>query len=109
MKFLLIDTTWPINSRTERFKNSFKKYFEVIVVAWNRGLAGGKEELEGTYILDTNIGYGNQLKIIKTSSFLFIFIQFVRKKNQMFCKSLGLINLCRAIKAHLELESKDNL
>lgn len=81
----------------------------MIVVAWNRGLAGGKEELEGTYILDTNIGYGNQLKIIKTSSFIHIYSVCKKEKPNVFCKSLGLINLCRAIKAHLELESKDNL
>ena len=32
-KVLIIDTTWPINSRTERFKNSLKKKFDVITNA----------------------------------------------------------------------------
>lgn len=60
-KVLIIDTTWPINSRTERFKNSLKKKFDVIVCAWNRGKKNDVN-IENTYILESNIGYGNQLK-----------------------------------------------
>ncbi|MCW3175535.1 glycosyltransferase [Acinetobacter baumannii] len=81
-KILLIDTTWPINSRTERFKNSFKKYFEVVVVAWNRGLVDIKDKLEGTYILNTPIGYGNQLKKLLKLPLFFIHIYSVCKKEK---------------------------
>lgn len=81
-KILLIDTTWPINSRTERFKNSFKKYFKVIVVAWNRGSVDFKDKLEGTYILDTNIGYGNQLKKLLKLPLFFIHIYSVCTKEK---------------------------
>lgn len=35
-KILIIDTTWPINSRTQRFKNSLDSIFRTFVVAWNR-------------------------------------------------------------------------
>lgn len=61
-KIVIIDTTWPINSRTERFKNSFKKYFHVVVVAWNRGFSAYESKCESEYVLNTNIGYGNQVK-----------------------------------------------
>lgn len=60
-KILIVDTTWPINSRTERFKNSFRKYFKVNVSAWNRG--GGCKDIDSdTYLLEHEIGYGNQIK-----------------------------------------------
>lgn len=61
-KILIVDTTWPINSRTERFKNSFKKCFEVVVSAWNRGAKNGKDIDNDTYLLEHEIGYGNQIK-----------------------------------------------
>ena len=59
-KILIIDTTWPINSRTERFRKTLKKHFLVVVVAWNRGKKN--IEKEDAYVLGTEIGYGNQLK-----------------------------------------------
>ena len=61
-KILIVDTTWPINSRTERFKNSFKKCFEVVVSAWNRGAKNRKDIDNDTYLLEHEIGYGNQIK-----------------------------------------------
>lgn len=60
-KILVVDTTWPINSRTERFKNSLKSTFNVIVVAWNRGSRVTKIP-ESTYLLESELGYGNQIK-----------------------------------------------
>lgn len=80
-KFLIIDTTWPINSRTERFKNSFKKYFEVIVSAWNRGGEDCKDIGNDTYLLEHKIGYGNQIKkLLKLP--LFILHNYRVCKNQ---------------------------
>lgn len=61
-KILIIDTAYPINSRTERFRNSFKFYFNVMVVAWCRGINNDLSGQKGFYILETNIGYGNQIK-----------------------------------------------
>lgn len=61
-KILIVDTTWPINSRNERFKNSFKKYFEVITSAWNRGVKNHVEIGNDIYLLETELGYGNQIK-----------------------------------------------
>lgn len=59
---MIVDTTWPINSRTERFKKSLKKSFQIITVAWNRGKKINESLLDYTYLLETPIGYGNQLK-----------------------------------------------
>jgi len=60
-KILIIDTTWPINSRTERFRTSLLKKYFVNVSAWNRGNAGSADQA-GTYVLNGNINYGNRLK-----------------------------------------------
>lgn len=78
-KFLIIDTTWPINSRTERFKNSLAKYFKTVVVAWNRGELPTKK-LECHYVLETKIGYGNQLKKLLNLPLFFRHIYSVCKK-----------------------------
>lgn len=60
-KVLIVDTTWPINSRTERFKNSLKTAFDVVVVAWNRS-SKVVEAPKKTYLLESELGYGNQIK-----------------------------------------------
>jgi len=78
-KFLIVDTTWPINSRTERFKNSFKKYFEVIVCAWNRGEKNCKDIGNNTYLLENEIGYGNQIKKILTLPLFILYIYRICK------------------------------
>ncbi|MCH7296580.1 glycosyltransferase [Acinetobacter higginsii] len=77
-KILIIDTTWPINSRTERFKKTFQRYFDVVVVAWNRGVKSNNK-VEDTYVLDTEIGYGNQLKKLIMLPIFFIHIYSVSK------------------------------
>lgn len=60
-KFLMIDTTWPINSRTERFRLTLLKKYDVFVSAWNRG--GVLDKCNNQYfIMESNIGYGSQLK-----------------------------------------------
>lgn len=60
-KILIIDTTWPINSRTQRFKNSLDSIFRTVVVAWNR--KGILDNIpQDHYILKSNIGYGKQFK-----------------------------------------------
>lgn len=81
-KVLMIDTTWPINSRTERFKKSFNKYFEVIVVAWNRGSVEVEEKTENIHVLNTSIGYGNQLKKLLKLPLFFVYIYSVCKKEK---------------------------
>lgn len=58
---LIVDTTWPINSRTERFRLSLLKRYMVNVSAWNRGGAVDNE-MENTYLLNSDIKYGNRLK-----------------------------------------------
>lgn len=74
-KILIIDTTWPINSRTQRFKNSLDSIFRTFVVAWNRN--GVLENIpRDHYILESNIGYGKQLKKLL---YLPIFIYYTYK------------------------------
>lgn len=77
-KILIIDTTWPINSRTERFRRTFKEHFHVAVVAWNRGKKN-IEKKEKNYVLDTEIGYGNQLKKLFMLPIFFMHIYSVNK------------------------------
>ncbi|MDH0718592.1 glycosyltransferase [Acinetobacter junii] len=76
-KILIIDTTWPINSRTERFRKTLKKHFLVVVVAWNRGKKN--IEKEDAYVLGTEIGYGNQLKKLFMLPLFFMYIYSVNK------------------------------
>lgn len=74
-KILIIDTTWPINSRTQRFKNSLDSIFRTVVVAWSRN--GILENIpRDHYILEGNIGYGKQLKKLL---YLPIFIYYTYK------------------------------
>jgi hypothetical protein len=80
-KVLIVDTTWPINSRTERFKNSLGKYFKTVVVAWNRGKLP-TEKLESTYVLETKIGYGNQLKKLLNLPLFLVHIYSICKKEK---------------------------
>jgi hypothetical protein len=58
---LIVDTTWPINSRTERFRASLLKKYSVSVSAWNRGSSVDTDK-PNYYILNTNIKCGNRLK-----------------------------------------------
>lgn len=81
-KILIIDTTLPINTRTERFRNSFKQYFDVVVVAWNRSAKKDRNEKEKNYILNINIGYGNQIKKTLFLPFFFMYIYSVCRKEK---------------------------
>ncbi len=78
-KILIVDTTLPINTRTERFRSSFKQHFDVVVAAWNRGESSGQKEKEkeNFYILNSNLGYGNQIKKTLFLPFFFIHIYLV--------------------------------
>lgn len=69
-KILIIDTTYPINSRTDRFRRTLLEKYQVFVSAWKRD--GVPEPLEKYfYIMVNNIGYGNQiLKLLKLPFFI---------------------------------------
>ncbi|MGG4775533.1 glycosyltransferase [Paenalcaligenes sp. Me52] len=80
-KILIIDTTWPINSRTERFRKTLQEKYHVIVSAWKRD---GKPEdpREDLHIMVNNIGYGNQiLKLIKLPLFILHNFNVCKKNN----------------------------
>lgn len=81
-KILIIDTTWPINSRTNRFKNSISKCFNLITVAWNRsGKTCNKSKSQGYFVFETNIGYGNRLKkLLYLPSFMYFSYKIFNKE-----------------------------
>ena len=60
-KILIVDTTWPINSRTEKFRISLCKNYNVFVSAWCR-----TDKIyinkHNHFVLSDDIGYGNKYK-----------------------------------------------
>lgn len=72
-KLLILDTTFPINTRTERFKNTLGKNYDVYVCAWGRDKLANKCGLSKYFIYETGIGYGNQLKKLLYLSFFILF------------------------------------
>ncbi|EJG1648729.1 hypothetical protein ABV436_002688 [Vibrio parahaemolyticus] len=82
MKICFIETSWPHNSRTNRFKESFKNEgYDVISVGWDR--KGSKKNSEnGVYVKCSNIGYGKPIKkMLSLGSFL-LYIYNVLKKEK---------------------------
>lgn len=80
-KILLIDTTFPINTRTVRFKNTLDKKYSTYVCAWKRD---GKNNLisgsDSYYVYKSNIGFGNKLlKLIQLPLFVFFIMRAVVK------------------------------
>lgn len=78
-KILFVDSTWPVNTRTSRFISTFQGRFNCSVCAWNRG--GSKESYpHNTYILETDVGYGNAFKKLFALPLFFQHIIKVCKK-----------------------------
>ncbi|HFG1781785.1 glycosyltransferase [Vibrio cholerae] len=75
---LVIDSTWPINSRTERFYSTLSKKYDVSVCAWNRsGLKGDYSQHQ--YVLESNTSYGNSIKkLMHLPMFLFHIVKVLR-------------------------------
>lgn len=81
-KFLIIDTVWPINTRTERFRVTLMQFFHVAVVAWNRSVKSNKERPAFHYVLDNDIGYGNKLKkLFSLPKFIWHVSNVTKKEN----------------------------
>lgn len=77
-KIILIDSTWPINSRTKKFQNSFSKKFETKVCAWNRSGLKSKYQ-DDEFVIESNTTYGRRLKkLIHLPVFLFHIIKVLR-------------------------------
>lgn len=58
---LVVDSTWPINTRTQKIVESLSSCSSVSVCAWDRGGAGlpaGPND----HVLRQSLGYGNKLK-----------------------------------------------
>ncbi|WIH20121.1 glycosyltransferase [Photobacterium damselae] len=84
-RLLLIDTTWPINSRSERFRLSLMKKYSVIVSAWSRDSRNEILFKEKYHILEDDIKYGNRLKkLISLPKFIFHSLRVVKKENVEF-------------------------
>lgn len=77
-KILIIDTTYPINSRTEKFKRTLQKKYKIFVSAWSRGKDYKKEE--DYYVMKSEIGYGRKfLKLLTLPFFILHNIVVFRK------------------------------
>ncbi|WP_063656164.1 glycosyltransferase [Aliivibrio fischeri] len=81
-KIVIIDTTWPINSRTEKFKNTFiKNEYRAILSAWNRG-ENVADSKENEFVLNTKIGYGNHFyKLLFLLSFFYHTYKVIKNTN----------------------------
>ncbi|MBX9732639.1 MAG: glycosyltransferase [Chitinophagaceae bacterium] len=73
-KILMVDTTFPINTRTERFRESLQKKYNVFVCAWSRDKVVEHVDLFNYFIYSSHIGYGNQLKKLIHLPFFFFFL-----------------------------------
>ncbi len=77
-KICLIDSTYPINTRTNKIYNSLIRAFgkeNVFVIAWNRD--GRKiNQNNNYYIFEKNAPYGNKFRKL---IFLFSFMDFIQK------------------------------
>ena len=84
MKILLIDGTFPINSRNDRILNSLNKIFSglsINVAVWNRDgrSKGSAEETKYTYYYHNDLAaYGNPWKKL---SKLYSLYKFLKKLN----------------------------
>lgn len=58
---VVVDTTWPVNSRTHRFTKSLSKKYKVTTLAWDRA-DKGLGTAEDVFVYRSVIGYGAQLK-----------------------------------------------
>lgn len=72
-KILLIDNSYPMNSRSTRILNSLKKHYEVNYCAWNRENLDSKNK--NCYIYNSNEGYGNKIKKLLGMKKYFKFIK----------------------------------
>ncbi|WP_419209472.1 glycosyltransferase [Photobacterium leiognathi subsp. mandapamensis] len=81
-RLLLIDTTWPINSRSDRFRLSLMKKYDVKVSAWNRGAKHATSFKESFHVLEGDIKYGNRFKkLISLPKFIFHCLRVAKKEN----------------------------
>lgn len=80
-KIVIIDTSYPINSRTDRFLTSLNKQFHVEVVSWNRN--GSEQKVEKNYhILNVNSEYGNKIKkLFKIPKFIYFLNKQLKETN----------------------------
>ncbi|WP_417448226.1 hypothetical protein [Idiomarina abyssalis] len=60
-KILIVDTSYPINNRTNKFRKSFLNDFDVAVLTWDR--SGNKKETPpGFFLFKMRAEIGNRLK-----------------------------------------------
>ena len=80
-KILIIDTTFPINTRTSRFINTFSGFLNVFVCAWNRGGYNGSVP-DNFFILKNELGYGNRIKKLFSLPLFVSHVYMVALKNR---------------------------
>ncbi|WP_102385656.1 glycosyltransferase [Vibrio cyclitrophicus] len=76
-----IETTWPHNSRTDRFKESYKLYnYNISSIGWDRNSKYNGKENE--FIKKSSIGYGKPItKLLHLFSFVFFVCKNIKKTN----------------------------
>lgn len=100
----IIDTTWPINSRTNRITNTLKKDYATTVISWDRRTERAQHEENelNTEILRTPLGYGKKIKkLIHLYKFISHIKRTLEKNNpsiiiashwdSLLCASIALI------------------
>ncbi|GHW44145.1 hypothetical protein VCSRO151_2868 [Vibrio cholerae] len=81
MKICFIETTWPHNSRTERFKESFRQEGnEIISIGWKRDLRS--VAIDGnSFVKESIIGYGKPIKkLMLLGSFLLHSVNVIKSQ-----------------------------
>lgn len=110
LRFLFIDTGYPINTRTEKFKRTLSKYFITQVVAWNRNANNKITTDENYYIFKSDIGYGHKLrKLFLLPKFVFHIYKVVKKEKPDFLFLSHWDSLLCFIVANFFLRSKSKI
>ncbi|MEA9442486.1 glycosyltransferase [Aeromonas caviae] len=85
LKIIFVDTGYPINTRTEKFKKTLSKNFKSLVIAWSRNANGKINDDTDAYILRSDIGYGHKLmKLCCLPTFILHIYKTLKKENPDF-------------------------
>lgn len=110
LKCLFVDTGYPINTRTEKFKKTISKCFNTQVIAWNRNSNNNINTDDNYHILESDIGYGHKLKKLwLLPKFIFHVYNVVKKENPDYLFLSHWDSLLCFVVANLFLKSKSKI
>ncbi|MCC9651533.1 hypothetical protein [Vibrio sp. MA64] len=81
LKLMLVDSTWPINTRSSRFRISLEKVFSCYICAWNRSNEKAQLHSDSELILNTKVGYGNPFR--KAMALPMFFLHIIKSLNSL--------------------------